>query len=91
VRWPAARVVTGYAVVCGLAFALIALGPLLQITPVATLLGLGGAWWAWRTWRLLAERYDAPYGLIPVMQDNIVAHLATGLLLVAGYLLAAAF
>ncbi|MDQ6649211.1 MAG: prenyltransferase [Actinomycetota bacterium] len=90
VRWPAARVVTGYAVVCAVAFALIALGPALQITPVPTLLGLGGAWWAVKTYRPLAERYNTPYALIPVMQSNVVAHLATGLLLVAGYLVSAA-
>jgi 1,4-dihydroxy-2-naphthoate octaprenyltransferase len=91
VRWPAARVVLGYAVVCGLAFGLILAGPLLGITPWWSLLGLGGAWWAVQTYRPLRARYDAPYALIPVMQSNIVAHLATGLLLVAGYLLAAAF
>jgi 1,4-dihydroxy-2-naphthoate octaprenyltransferase len=90
VRWPAARVVLGYAVVCVAAYLLIALGPVLGITPWWTLLGLGGAWFAWQTYRPLAERYDAPYALIPVMQSNVVAHLATGLLLVAGYLLAAA-
>ena len=73
-----------------LAFGLIALGPLLQITPVPSLLGLGGAWWAVKTYRPLAERYNAPYALIPVMQSNVVAHLATGLLLVAGYLVSAA-
>ncbi|MFN2521898.1 MAG: prenyltransferase, partial [Mycobacteriales bacterium] len=88
VRWPKARVVAGYAVVCAVAFALVLAGPLLGITPVATLLGLGGAWWAVKAYRPLADRYDAPYALIPVMQDNVVAHLATGVLLVVGYLLA---
>jgi hypothetical protein len=52
---------------------------------------LGGAWWAVRTFRALPASYDAPYALIPVMQSNVIAHLATGLLLVAGYLLAAGF
>jgi 1,4-dihydroxy-2-naphthoate octaprenyltransferase len=90
VRWPAGRVVLGYAVVCGVAFGLIVVGPVLGITPWWSLLGIGGAWWAVQTYRPLRARYDAPYALIPVMQSNIVAHLATGLLLVAGYLLAAA-
>lgn len=89
VRWPAGRVVTGYAVICAVAFLLIALGPVLGITPWWTLLGLGGAWWAVRTYRGLAPNYEAPYRLIPVMQNNVVAHLVTGLLLVAGYLVAA--
>jgi len=90
VRWPAQRVVTGYLVVCAVAFGLIVLGPLLGITPYASLLGLGGAWWAVQTYRPLLARYDAPYALIPVMQSNVVAHLATGVLLVVGYLVAAA-
>jgi 1,4-dihydroxy-2-naphthoate octaprenyltransferase len=88
VRWPAARVVRGYAVICAVAFLLILLGPVLDITPWWTLLGLGGAWWAVQTYRPLAANYDQPYALMPAMQNNIVTHLATGLLLVAGYLLA---
>jgi 1,4-dihydroxy-2-naphthoate octaprenyltransferase len=89
VRWSPATVVKGYAVVCGVAFGLIVLGPILAITPAWTLLGLGGAWWAWKTYRPMGEQYNAPYALIPVMQNNVVAHLVTGLLLVAGYLVAA--
>jgi 1,4-dihydroxy-2-naphthoate octaprenyltransferase len=91
VRWSAARVVRGYAVATSAAFAWIVLGPVLGITPWWTVIALGGAFWSVRTYRVLRERYDQPYGLMPAMQDNIVAHLATGLLLVVGYLLAAAF
>jgi 1,4-dihydroxy-2-naphthoate polyprenyltransferase len=89
VRWSAKTVVAGYAAGCAVAFGLIALGPIIGITPWWTLLGLGGAWWAVQTYRPLAERYDMPFALIPVMQSNIVTHLATGLLLVIGYLVAA--
>jgi 1,4-dihydroxy-2-naphthoate octaprenyltransferase len=90
VRWPAARVVTGYAVAAATAFGWVLAGPLLGITPVWTLLALGGAYWSVRTYRVLRERYDQPYGLMPAMQDNIVAHLATGLLLTVGYLVSTA-
>jgi 1,4-dihydroxy-2-naphthoate octaprenyltransferase len=90
VRWSPRQVVAGYAAVCLIAFGLIAAGPLLGITPLPTLIALGGAWWALKTYRPLAERFNAPYALIPVMQSNVVAHLATGLLLAAGYLLSAA-
>jgi 1,4-dihydroxy-2-naphthoate octaprenyltransferase len=89
VRWSAGTVVRGYAVVCAVAYLMIALGPVLGITPWWTLLGLGGAWWAVQTYRPLAANYNAPYALMPVMQNNIVAHLATGLLLVVGYLIQA--
>ena len=75
--------------VCVLAFGLIAAGPVLGVTPVWTLLGLGGAWWAVQAYRPLAERYDAPFALIPALQANIVTHLATGVLLIVGYLIAA--
>jgi hypothetical protein len=34
----------------------------------------------------LEANYTAPYALMPAMQHNIVLHLATGLLLVLGYL-----
>ncbi len=81
----------GYAVAAAAAFAWLAVGPALGITPWWTLLALGGAWWSLRTYRGLREHYGQPYALMPAMQDNIVAHLATGLLLVAGYLLATAF
>jgi 1,4-dihydroxy-2-naphthoate octaprenyltransferase len=88
VRWSAATVVRGYAVVCIVAFGLVIAGPLVGVTPWFTLLGLGGAWWAVKTYRPLAANYDAPYALIPVMQNNVVTHLVTGLLLVVGYLVA---
>jgi hypothetical protein len=32
--------------------------------------------------------YGNPYALMPTMQSNIVLHLVTGLLLVAGYVIA---
>lgn len=90
VRWPRARVVAVYAAGFSTAYAWIVAGPLLGITPWWTLLGVAGAYWSVRAHRVLKERYDQPYGLMPAMQDNIVAHLATGLLLTAGYLLATA-
>jgi hypothetical protein len=36
----------------------------------------------------MRAHYLQPYGLMPAMQTNIALHLFTGLLLVAGYLLA---
>lgn len=91
VRWPAARVIAVYAAAVAVSFAWIAAGPVLGVTPYWTLPALAGAWWSVRTYRVLRQRYDQPYGLMPAMQDNIVAHLATGLLLTLGYLLATAF
>lgn len=88
VRWEKNRVVLGYLIAAVVAFAWITLGPVLGITPWWTLIALGGAWFSAKTYGGLTRFYDQPYGLLPAMQNNIVAHLATGLLLVAGYLLA---
>jgi 1,4-dihydroxy-2-naphthoate polyprenyltransferase len=90
VRWPEQRVVRGYAAASAAAYLWVLLGPVLDVTPVATVAAVAGAWWSLRTWRGLRANYSQPYGLMPAMQDNIVAHLVTGLLLVAGYLLATA-
>ena len=43
---------------------------------------------AWRVGKGLRAHYDDPYGLMPTMQSNILLHLATGLLLVIGYVIA---
>jgi hypothetical protein len=37
--------------------------------------------------RGLGQFYDDPYGLMPAMARNIQLHLATGVLLVCGYLI----
>jgi hypothetical protein len=36
----------------------------------------------------MGKYYDQPYALMPAMQTNIRLHLFTGLLLLAGYLVA---
>jgi 1,4-dihydroxy-2-naphthoate octaprenyltransferase len=85
VRWPKQRVVLGYAVGAGLAYALIVAGVAFGILPVWTLLALLTAPLARRVHRGLARDYDRPYELMPTMQANISLHLVTGLLLIAGY------
>ena len=90
VRWSKERVLLVYALAVGLSFLWILAGPMLDVTPWWTLIALPGIWFSWKTYRGLQRFYDQPYGLMPAMQDNIVAHLVTGLLLVAGYLLATA-
>jgi hypothetical protein len=39
-------------------------------------------------YRALREHFDEPYALMPAMAKNIQLHLATGLLLVLGYVIA---
>lgn len=88
VRWAKDRVLQGYAVAAVLAFAWIAAGPLVDATPAWTLIALAGGWFSIKTYRGLRQFYDQPYGLLPSMQANILAHLTTGGLLVVGYLVA---
>jgi 1,4-dihydroxy-2-naphthoate octaprenyltransferase len=87
VRWSRRRVVAGYWAVAAVAYVLIALGPILGITPIWTLLGVLTVPLALRVGRGLAAHYNRPYDLMPTMQRNIGLHLVTGLLLVAGYVL----
>jgi hypothetical protein len=39
-------------------------------------------------YRALRDHYDSPYELMPAMAKNIQLHLATGVLLILGYLIA---
>ena len=88
VRWPARRVERAYAAATITAFVLIAAGPALGITPWWTLIALVTAPMARSVYRGICANYDQPYALMPAMQSNIGLHLFTGLLLVAGYVVA---
>ncbi|MEX2394083.1 MAG: prenyltransferase [Actinomycetota bacterium] len=86
VRWPADRVVAAYRIGIALAFASIAIGPVLGITPWWTLIALATVPLARKVARGLAKHYDRPYDLMPSMQRNIALHFVTGLLLLVGYI-----
>ena len=88
VRWTPRQVEVAYAVSTITAFVLIALGPVLGITPWWTLVALATAPMARSTYRGICANYEHPYALMPAMQTNIGLHLFTGLLLVAGYVVA---
>lgn len=85
VRWPKARVITTYTALAGGAFAALVLNVVLGVTPAWTLLALIPAPLVLKVRRGLLAHYDQPYALMSYMQDNIVLHLATGTLLVIGY------
>jgi 1,4-dihydroxy-2-naphthoate polyprenyltransferase len=88
VRWSPERVIAVYVASVAVAFALIALGPVLGRAPAWTLIALPAAALARPVVRGLRESYGAPYGLVKAMATNIGLHFATGLLLTAGWLLA---
>jgi 1,4-dihydroxy-2-naphthoate octaprenyltransferase len=88
VRLSQEAVVRGYEAAVGLAFGLIAVFALTGLLPRPTLLALLAAPLARPVVRALREFYDDPYALMPAMARNIQLHLATGLLLIAGYAIA---
>ncbi|HET6810412.1 MAG TPA: UbiA family prenyltransferase [Acidimicrobiales bacterium] len=88
VRWSPSAVQTGYAASVVAAFVAVVAEAAAGVTPLWTLLALLPAPMAVKVWRGMRSHYDRPYELMPAMQTNIALHLLTGLLLVAGYLLA---
>jgi len=87
VRMAPAIVLRGYAVGAALAYAAFVAGVAARVLPPPTLLALLTIPLAWRTLQGLREHYDDPYEVMPALQTNILLHLATGLLLVAGTLM----
>lgn len=87
VRWPKSRVIATYTALAAIAFAVVVGNVVSGVTPAWTLLALLPAPLALKVRRGLVAHYDQPYALMAFMQDNIVLHLATGTLLVIGYLL----
>jgi 1,4-dihydroxy-2-naphthoate octaprenyltransferase len=88
VRLSKEAIVNGYAAAVGLAFAMIvvfaAAGWIARPAIIAVLV----APLAVPVYRALKEHYDNPYALMPAMAKNIQLHLATGVLLILGYLIA---
>jgi 1,4-dihydroxy-2-naphthoate octaprenyltransferase len=88
VRLSRAAIVFGYAAGAALAFALIALGATSGVMARPSLVAVAAAPLAGSVYLGLRTCYDDPYALVPVMARNIQLHLSTGLLLIAGYLVA---
>jgi 1,4-dihydroxy-2-naphthoate polyprenyltransferase len=88
VRMTPAHVQAGYAAAVTAAYLCIIAEVAARVTPVWTLVALGTVPLAVRVWRGLRAHYDSPYALMPTMQSNILLHFLTGLLLIAGYLIA---
>lgn len=88
VRWPPRAVRAGYTAAVGAAYVAVIVEAAVGVTPLWSLLALLPAPLALKVWRGMRAHYARPYELMPAMQTNIALHLFTGLLLVAGYLLA---
>ena len=80
--------VTGYAVLMGTAYLSILVGVAIGLMPVATLIGLLTIPMAWNAFKTLRRHHAYPYRLIPANATTVFAHFFTGLLVIAGYLVA---
>ena len=80
-------IVSGYAFFVTTAFVLIVVGALADVMPVWTLIALAPAPLALQVYKALRSHYESPYELMGAMGKNIMLHLFTGLLLIAGYVI----
>jgi 1,4-dihydroxy-2-naphthoate octaprenyltransferase len=88
VRLSKEAIIRGYDAAVVLTFGLVAVFAITGLTARPTLLALLAVPLALPVRRALREFYDQPYALMPAMGKNIQLHLVTGLLLIAGYVIA---
>jgi 1,4-dihydroxy-2-naphthoate octaprenyltransferase len=87
VRLSRNAVLTGYTVSVAVVYVALVVGIVARVLPWPTALGLLTIPLAVKTERGLAANYDDPYVLMKSLQDNVVLHFSTGMLLVVGTLL----
>jgi 1,4-dihydroxy-2-naphthoate octaprenyltransferase len=80
-------VIRGYSVAAATAYLALVVGVVAGLLPWPTLVALLTIPLAVRTKRGLEQNYDDPYVLMGSLQNNVVLHFSTGILLVAGTLL----
>lgn len=88
VRLSKDQVVNGYAAAVAVAFGLIVVFALGGWIVRPAIIALAAAPLALPVYRALKSSYDQPYALMPAMGKNIQLHLATGVLLILGYVIA---
>jgi 1,4-dihydroxy-2-naphthoate octaprenyltransferase len=88
VRLPKRVVIAAYAASVAVAFGLILFGSVFGVIPRPAILALAAIPMALPVYRGLRSFYENPYALMPTMAKNIQVHLATGLLMVVGYVVA---
>jgi 1,4-dihydroxy-2-naphthoate polyprenyltransferase len=81
-------IVNAYAAAVALAFGLIVLFALAGWIVRPAIIAVAAAPLALPVYRALRDFYEQPYALMPAMAKNIQLHLATGVLLILGYVIA---
>jgi 1,4-dihydroxy-2-naphthoate octaprenyltransferase len=88
VRLSKDAIVNGYAAAVALAFGLIVLFSVAGWIARPAIIAVAAAPLALPVYRALRDHYEEPYTLMPAMAKNIQLHLATGVLLILGYVIA---
>jgi 1,4-dihydroxy-2-naphthoate polyprenyltransferase len=88
VRWSKETVIAAYVASVAVAFGLIAGGALAGVIVRPAVLALLAAPLAVQVYRGMRDHYESPYQLMPFMGKGVQLHLATGLLLLVGYVIA---
>ncbi|MGZ8697267.1 MAG: UbiA family prenyltransferase [Gaiellaceae bacterium] len=88
VRFSKDTIVNAYITAVAVAFGLIAVFSISGLIVRPAIIALAAAPLAIPVVRALRESYDQPYALMPAMGKNIQLHLATGVLLILGYVIA---
>ena len=88
VRFSKSTIVNGYVAAVAVAFASIAVFAVAGWIVRPAIIALAAAPLALPVYRALRDHYEEPYTLMPAMAKNIQLHLATGVLLIVGYLIA---
>jgi 1,4-dihydroxy-2-naphthoate octaprenyltransferase len=88
VRLSKQTVIAAYAGAVVVAFGLVLFGSVFGVIPRPAVVALAALPLALPVYRGLQEYYENPYALMPAMAKNIQLHLAAGLLLTLGYVVA---
>ncbi|MCA1842222.1 MAG: prenyltransferase [Actinobacteria bacterium] len=88
VRWSREAVIRAYALATAATYGLIAGGAVSGLLPRPTIIALATIPMATKVRRGLEEHYDNPYALMPTMGTGVNLHLATGMLMIVGYVVA---
>jgi 1,4-dihydroxy-2-naphthoate octaprenyltransferase len=90
VRFSKGAVIAGFDAAVAAAFLIVVVLAAAGVSPWPTLIALLAAPLAVPVDRALRAHYDSPYELMPAMGKNIQLHLATGMLMILGYVIAIA-
>jgi len=88
VRWAKDLVIQVYGVSVAVALGLILVGAIVGTIPRPTIIALAAIPLAVEVYRGLQAYYESPYQLMPKMGKNIQLHVAVGMLLIVGYVIA---